>query len=329
MSRIYFADAMSVVGPPTFNFPAFEHHARQLRALGHDVIVPNEIDEFEGWVDVERTTGGEIISVTPADKYSYEAILARDLEYVATCDAIVLGPDAHRSPGAQRELAKATELGLTVYARISDVPQAGPFLRFHRATPAPATLIGLTGYAQSGKDTTAGFMAEAGFQRLAFADALKKLAYETSPLVAGPLLAHDDDPWGPWDLSTLIDREGWETAKASAPNFSHNTRTLLQNLGVAVRNVIGDDTWVRLVLDAVQPGGRFVITDVRFPNEVAAIKAAGGTIVRVNRPGTGPVNAHVSESFDGSEADYLLGNTGGLGDLEVNAMRMLLDLGII
>jgi hypothetical protein len=39
-----------------------------------------------------------------------------------------------------------------------------------------------------------------------------------------------------------------------------------------------------------------VITDVRFTNEATAILAAGGTVIRVTRPGVQPANDHVSET---------------------------------
>lgn len=296
--RLYLADAMSIVGAPTYNFPAFERNARTLRAKGHDVVSPNEIDEFEGWVEVVRTTGGEIIEVRPTPKYTYEGILARDLEFVSTCDGIVMGPDWKHSPGAKRERAHAEKLGLVVFESIADVPNIGML------PGRPAHLVGLTGYAQSGKDTSAGFMAEHGFQRLAFADALKNLA-----VLAGPEFADRTDYIRP--LADIVEQYGWEYAKASVGGV----REFLQDLGVGVRDIIGSETWVNVVLRQLQPGGLYVITDVRFPNEVQAIRRAGGTIARVQRPGTGAVNAHVSEAFDGSEADWTIRNDGDLDQL--------------
>jgi hypothetical protein len=60
---------------------------------------------------------------------------------------------------------------------------------------------------------------------------------------------------------------------------------LLQKLGVDYRENFGVDVWVRAVyakmLDARPKLA--VITDVRFPNELAFIKALGGTTVKVER----------------------------------------------
>lgn len=41
-----------------------------------------------------------------------------------------------------------------------------------------------------------------------------------------------------------------------------------------------------------------VVDDVRFPNEVAAIRALGGAIVRVERPGSGLTGASSSHAGD-------------------------------
>lgn len=60
----------------------------------------------------------------------------------------------------------------------------------------------------------------------------------------------------------------------------------------------------------------WIITDTRFPNEANAIKRAGGYIIRVNRPGYGPVNNHPSEtSLDEYKFDYVIENSGGLKEL--------------
>ena len=45
-------------------------------------------------------------------------------------------------------------------------------------------IIGLTGYAQSGKDTVAQVLVDNyGFNRVSFADPIRKLLYETNPML--------------------------------------------------------------------------------------------------------------------------------------------------
>jgi hypothetical protein len=178
-------------------------------------------------------------------------------------------------------------------------------------TPATKSvdIIGLIGYAQSGKDTVAEMLD--GYQRLAFADAMRELA-----LAANPKFSFGS---GLWTLQQLVDQFGWDYAKGQVPGV----REFLQNLGVGVREVIGENSWVRIVTDQIEPGGRYVITDVRFPNEAEAILKAGGVLIRVIRPGTGPVNGHSSESLlDGYPVAVTITNDGTLDDLRAQVAKL-------
>ena len=77
--------------------------------------------------------------------------------------------------------------------------------------------------------------------------------------------------------------------------------------------------------DDVQIYPNWIITDVRFPNEFDAIKAKGGLMVRVNRPGydTSMV-AHPSETaLDGHDFDVVIENNGDLDDLKQKVLKML------
>jgi hypothetical protein len=158
---------------------------------------------------------------------------------------------------------------------------------------ARPTIIGLSGYARAGKDTVGGILVEDhDFTRISFADALKAVLYDLDPII--------DDP-SAYYIATLVENMGWEAAKQHTPIVRH----YLQRLGSAVRGHVGEDAWVRAALRHVEPGGRYVITDVRYPNEAEEIKRLGGVIWRVTRPGYGPANEHISETalddwnFDG------------------------------
>lgn len=68
----------------------------------------------------------------------------------------------------------------------------------------------------------------------------------------------------------------------------------------------------------------WIITDVRFPNEAEAIKARGGIILRVNRPGYAPINAHPSEvGLDAWDFDYRIVNNSDVFDLKVAVENVL------
>lgn len=130
-------------------------------------------------------------------------------------------------------------------------------VNLHRNLPR---IVGIAGYAGSGKDRAADCLVALGYERRGFADALKRLA--------GAI--------------------GWDGRKDDPG------RALLQNLGVGARDILGADVWVDALMRDLP--ARVVITDVRFPNEVAAIRDHGGVVVRIWRPGVQPARGHVSET---------------------------------
>jgi hypothetical protein len=154
-------------------------------------------------------------------------------------------------------------------------------------------LVGVTGYAQHGKDTVASLLvSEYGYVRVAFADALKELAYAMNPSIPGI-----------GRLQSIVDEQGWEGAKTYP-----EVRRILQVLGTAARDILGDDVWLRAaekkMLSARAP---VVISDVRFPNEAEFLRRHGGElwrVLRLNPDGTdydnGVGTEHPSEQYVGS-----------------------------
>lgn len=179
-------------------------------------------------------------------------------------------------------------------------------------------LVGLIGKKRAGKDTVASTLVEEfGFARVAFADPLKAAALRLDPIVR--IWAGD-----PVRLSGVVERMGWEAAKEIP-----EVRRTLQEYGVAIRE-IEPDFWVRAGLDrahAARYGGEpVVVTDVRFPNEAEAIEQAGGTLVRVVRPGLVSTDTHVSETaLDEYPTRFTISNGGTLDDL-ADAARDLAGL---
>lgn len=167
-------------------------------------------------------------------------------------------------------------------------------------------IIGLCGYARSGKDALAELLHdEWGFQRYAFADILKEAALEANPYVSAGR--------GYVRLADLVNGIGWEGAKT----HSLDARLFLQRLGTGMRRTLGEHVWLDEVIHRIAEDGpeNAVITDVRFPNEAKWVKDHGH-LVRVSRPGVGPVNGHGSETaIDHIEASYDLLNDGDLEDL--------------
>lgn len=146
-------------------------------------------------------------------------------------------------------------------------------------------VIGLCGRAQAGKSTVGRHLQEKyGYFRFGIADSLKALLWLEDPII---------EP----DNTTLneiaIRRE--ELLAKPIPEvmeeLKHNleVRRLLQNLGTGARQVLGENIWIDKAISVIMEHNRagvdkFVITDVRFPNEATIIRERlGGRIWKVIR----------------------------------------------
>lgn len=182
-------------------------------------------------------------------------------------------------------------------------------------------IIGLSGYARSGKDTVGeSLTTRYAFQRTAFADIMKRITEAIDPIVdiTGTCIQAR-----PIHLREVLGAIGWERAKALP-----EVRRFLQRLGTeAGRELLGQNVWVDYTLGTMVAGVDYVVTDVRFPNEAEAIARAGGALVRIERPGVGAPNDHPSEhALAGWQFDYILINGGSLEDLSLATDAMVTDL---
>jgi len=178
------------------------------------------------------------------------------------------------------------------------------------------TRIALSGYARSGKDAMAAILVEKhGYLRVSFADPMREALLALNPLVPAirriPLLGYSYTAC--LRLSDLVGLYGWDRAKVDYPEI----RELLQRFGTEVgRNLFGEDFWVGMAMRKAAEHPRVVFSDCRFGDEARAVLGAGGAVVRVVRPGVGPVNAHVSDRALPDELiTHTLLNDGTLEDL--------------
>lgn len=124
------------------------------------------------------------------------------------------------------------------------------------------------------------------------------------------LYSHPSAGSGPWMLLTLVDAFGWDLLKP-IPYF----RRLLQVFGTDIaRTHLGEDIWVEAFIKRhrdtlTDPKVLSVITDTRFPNELAALKKLDTPLlhVQVLSPTallSGESAAHASETaLAGIQAD--------------------------
>lgn len=195
------------------------------------------------------------------------------------------------------------------------------------ATPHPVRLIGLNAYARAGKDEVAKILAAEGFRRAAFADPIYQVILGMNPIVRVRPSAGLRYRLRPHRrLGELVGEHGWHWIKQHSPEG----RRLLNTLGAEIRE-FDNDFWVKAIMGSLDPAERYVLADCRFPAEVEALRAAGGVLVRITRPGieaardplTGkPYYSEIAVAD--VEPDYLLENDKpGLEHLEAETLRLL------
>lgn len=220
------------------------------------------------------------------------------------------------------------------------------------------TVVGITGYKRSGKGTVAQLLSEnytGVVYDIGFADKVK---------IAGAKALGFSRP--PRELIALMDEfkiDGHISATyrepgATASNLHDLTgREYLQWIGTEVgRDLFGTDFWIDQVLPrpvlldevpsdlrprAEQLGNAHnlearypdidvvAITDLRFSNEADRIKALGGVIWRVNRPGTETGDGHASEQpLPDTLIDVEIDNSGDFDDLSDEVYRAMEESGV-
>ena len=182
-------------------------------------------------------------------------------------------------------------------------------------TYGKAPNLGFIGRKRTGKDTAAAHLIEEfGYTKHAFADALRESIARVDPVVYPA--PGDYDPGTIADLgvmrySEVVRAYGYEAAKDLFPEF----RRILQEFGQGLREKVDESLWVDACLARIRAtDGPVVVTDVRYPNEVRALKDLGFVLVKVTRPSVlDPSETHSSEVLtDDLPADYVVENEGPL-----------------
>ena len=197
-------------------------------------------------------------------------------------------------------------------------------------------IIGFCGLIGSGKDTAADYLVNFHeFRRESFANTLK----DAVASVFG------------WDRELLEGRtkaarewreqiDPWWSDRLDMPDLT--PRLVLQLWGTEVcRKGFHNDIWIASVENKLRKTtDNVVITDCRFPNEIASIRNAGGRVVRISRghdtewfqlARIAPKemtslypNIHASEySWAATDFDFTIDNDGSIEDLYASLKNLV------
>jgi dephospho-CoA kinase len=178
-------------------------------------------------------------------------------------------------------------------------------------TPELPRIVGLCGKKQSGKDTVGDYLCEEyGYKKIAMANALKmgckNIFGLTEEQINGDLKEVDDDFWKvtPRQILQFVGTD------------------LLRNKLVSLIPHIKQDIWIEVVRKQIlnewkqHPKTKFVITDIRFQNEIHFIQELNGIVIRLSR-NIQNTDLHVSEN----EVDKFIVDSDILNDSTVEDLH--------
>lgn len=176
------------------------------------------------------------------------------------------------------------------------------------SSPFPV-IIGLTGFAGTGKDTVAAILAsDYGYQARAMGTKIQEEVLRRNPefLWDGKM----------YPYSELLKTLGYERMKREVPGV----RKFFTEIGHGYRLERGENVWLDHVLPNHEVFGlrepRIVITDVRYKNEIDRIHRLGGTVWRVHRAGYYAANTEEAASMALVVADVNVENNSTLDELK-------------
>ena len=205
-------------------------------------------------------------------------------------------------------------------------------------------IIGLTGFAKSGKSTTAEIFKDFGAKEMSFAGPLKDAC---SLILDIPRNSLDDQnlkevPFSePKILNTrkvddflkFYNINPDDNLKNSMYDICHNVkitslRHAAQFIGTNLLRSINPDIHVTTAFNKMPENGTILFSDIRFKNEAEALRKNGGVVIGVNRAEVLPdlSKVHESERYIPDliqSADYVFNNDSDLNDFKKTVLNWI------
>lgn len=181
-------------------------------------------------------------------------------------------------------------------------------------------IIGITGFARSGKDEAGRALVDRGFVLLKLTDNIKRVLYALNPIIeeynSGLFWCSKRTV----RIQDAVNAIGWEEAKTLT-----EVRELMQRTGTeASRDIFGDNFWVDDLLRRARDYENVVFTDMRYNNCAEAVLRAGGITLKIKRPSVDALNAHPSENgVDDSLITKIIYNDGTISELRNEVIEAL------
>jgi len=175
-------------------------------------------------------------------------------------------------------------------------------------------IIGLGHYSRTGKDTIANaLIASLAAQAPTLKAAKKPFAWKLKQ-ICFELYAWD----GMREPELYETKEGEPLRDLPLPTIGKTPVQIWIDMGTpAVREKVYIDTWIDYLLNTDHGVDVLVVPDVRFENEVAAIRKLGGKIIKVVRPGYGPRKSVADRALLGFYGwDFVAGGSGQMSELQ-------------
>lgn len=173
-------------------------------------------------------------------------------------------------------------------------------------------IIALTGAKGCGKDTVADVLIDAYYRptetrirRVAFADPIK---YEVMRI---------------FGLKTINDYDVFKRSLVTSNNHSVDGRQVVREIGMMMRKY-DVNQFVEYVDQKIasDDDSIWVITDLRFDNELIHLQNLGAKIVKVDRP-LGVIDTHITErGFDNSVCDIIIENKSTLDEFNNEVLKV-------